>query len=54
MSFLIDLATRSRRNNDSPYRQALAMLQGMSANDRADIGIKPADFARIAREMSRL
>ena len=53
MSFLIDFATRSRRNNDSAYREALAMLQGMSASDRTDIGIKQADFARIAREMSR-
>jgi uncharacterized protein YjiS (DUF1127 family) len=51
MSFLIDFATR--RANDSAYREALAMLQGMSARDRADIGIKQADFARIAREMSR-
>ncbi|MBZ9602559.1 hypothetical protein [Phyllobacterium chamaecytisi] len=53
MSFLIDFATRDRRANDSAYREALAMLQGMSARDRADIGIKQADFARIAREMSR-
>ena len=30
MSFLIDIATRGRRN-DSAYREALAMLQGMSA-----------------------
>ena len=53
MSFLIDFATRSRRNNDSAYREAYSMLQGMSASDRADIGIKQADFVRIAREMSR-
>ena len=52
MSFLIDFATRHRAN-DSAYREALAMLQGMSPSDRADIGIKQADFARIAREMSR-
>ncbi|TXR46418.1 DUF1127 domain-containing protein [Phyllobacterium endophyticum] len=53
MSFLIDFATRGRRSNESAYREALAMLQGMSARDRADIGIKQADFTRIAREMSR-
>ncbi|MEK1886605.1 MAG: hypothetical protein AAAB35_03285 [Phyllobacterium sp.] len=53
MSFLIDFAIRSRRANDRAYREAYAMLQGMSAADRADIGIKQADFARIAREMSR-
>jgi hypothetical protein len=30
MTFLIDFATR-RRANDSAYREALAVLQGMSA-----------------------
>jgi uncharacterized protein YjiS (DUF1127 family) len=34
------------------YRTALALLNAMSNSDRADIGIKPADFPRIAREMS--
>ncbi|MET3790460.1 uncharacterized protein YjiS (DUF1127 family) [Aquamicrobium terrae] len=34
------------------YRAALALLNAMSKADRADIGIKPADFPRIAREMS--
>jgi hypothetical protein len=34
------------------YRAALAMLDAMTATDRADIGIKPADFPRIAREMA--
>ena len=35
------------------YRAALAIFNAMSPSDRADIGIKPADFPRLAREMSR-
>ena len=42
----------SRPRPDARYRAALAMLNGMSNSDRADIGIRPADFPRIAREMS--
>ena len=36
----------------NPIYSALALLNSMSPADRADIGIKPADFPRIAREMS--
>ncbi|MDQ0997761.1 uncharacterized protein YjiS (DUF1127 family) [Phyllobacterium ifriqiyense] len=53
MSFIFDFATRGRRRNDADYRNALALLNSMSAADRADIGIKQADFTRIAREMTR-
>jgi hypothetical protein len=35
------------------YRKALALLNAMSPADRADVGIKPADFPRIAREMAQ-
>jgi hypothetical protein len=28
------------------------MLDAMTASDRADIGIRPADFPRIARAMA--
>jgi hypothetical protein len=31
----------------------MAVLNAMSNADRADIGIKPADFPRLAREMAR-
>jgi len=36
----------------TPLIDALAVLHAMSNADRADIGIKPADFPRIAREMA--
>ena len=32
--------------------RSACVLNAMSPADRADIGIKPADFPRIAREMS--
>lgn len=43
---------RPRRKHEAGYRAALAVLSAMSPSDRTDIGIKPADFPRIAREMS--
>ena len=52
MGFFTELFARPRPKHESRYRKALALLDGMSANDRADIGIKPADFPRIAREMA--
>ena len=52
MGFFTELFARPRPKHESNYRAALALLNGMSASDRADIGVKPADFPRIAREMS--
>ena len=52
MSFFTDLFSRPRPGDKGRYRAALAILNAMSNADRADIGIKPADFPRIAREMS--
>jgi hypothetical protein len=52
MGFFTELFARPRPKHESRYRAALALLDGMSASDRADIGIKPADFPRIAREMA--
>ena len=52
MSFFTDLFSRPRPSDTGRYRAALAILNAMSNADRADIGIKPADFPRIAREMS--
>jgi uncharacterized protein YjiS (DUF1127 family) len=52
MGFFTELFARPRPKADRNYRTALAMLGAMSPTDRADIGIKPADFPRIAREMS--
>jgi hypothetical protein len=52
MGFYTELFARPRPKHEGRYRAALALLNGMSPYDRADIGIKPADFPRIAREMS--
>jgi len=52
MGFFTEMFTRPRPREDARYRAALAVLNAMSASDRADIGVKPADFPRIAREMS--
>jgi len=52
MGFFTELFARPRPKHEANYRAALAMLNAMSPADRADIGVKPADFPRIARAMS--
>lgn len=52
MSFLTEFFSRPRPDEDQRYRSALALLEAMTTTDRADIGIKPADFPRIARRMA--
>ena len=52
MGFFTEFFARPRPKHEANYRIALAMLSDMSPSERADIGIKPADFPRIAREMS--
>jgi uncharacterized protein YjiS (DUF1127 family) len=52
MAFYTELFSRPRPNDGALYRAALALLNAMNNADRADIGIKPADFPRIAREMA--
>lgn len=52
MGFLTELFSRPRPQEQARYRTALALLHAMGNADRADIGIKPADFPRIAREMT--
>ena len=52
MGFFTELFVRPRPREQARYSAALALLNAMSNADRADIGIKPADFPRIAREMS--
>ena len=46
------IVSRPRPEEQARYRAALALLHAMSNADRTEIGIKPADFPRIAREMS--
>ncbi|CAN7484593.1 hypothetical protein [Mesorhizobium caraganae] len=52
MGFFTEMFARPRPQEHQRYRSALALLHSMSNADRADVGIKPADFPRIAREMS--
>lgn len=52
MSFLTEFFSRPRPCEDQRYRSALALLEAMNNTDRADIGIKPADFPRVARQMA--
>ena len=52
MGFFTEMFARPRPQEHLRYRSALALLHSMSSADRADVGIKPADFPRIAREMS--
>ena len=52
MGFFTALIARPRPAEQQRYRAALTVLEGMNKSDLADIGIKPADFPRIAREMS--
>lgn len=52
MGFYTELFARPRPAEQSRYRAALAVLNAMSNSERADIGIKPADFPRVAREMA--
>lgn len=52
MAFFTELFSRPRPSENLRYRAALAILNAMSNADRADINVRPADFPRIAREMS--
>ena len=52
MGFYTELFARPRPQEQVRYRAALELLNSMSNADRADIGIKPADFPRVAREMA--
>jgi uncharacterized protein YjiS (DUF1127 family) len=52
MGFFTELFMRPRPTEHDRYRAAMAVLNQMSNRDRADIGVKPADFPRIAREMT--
>lgn len=52
MTFVTEFFTRPRPKHETRYLQAMELLNGMSRGDMADIGIKPADFPRIARQMA--
>lgn len=52
MGFYTELFSRPRPREEVRYRAAVALLNAMNNADRSDIGIKPADFPRLAREMA--
>ncbi len=52
MDFRTEFFSRPLPKEERRFRAALAMLTSMSNRDLADIGIKPADFPRLAREMA--
>jgi hypothetical protein len=53
MGFFTELFARPRPTESMRYRAAFALLERMGKSDRADIGVRPADFPRIARQMAR-
>jgi hypothetical protein len=54
MGFFTEMFARPRPQEQQRYRTALALLNAMNNADRADIGIKPADFPRDARKIGWL
>ena len=45
--------TRQPSSREKSFREAMIMLENMTARDRADAGIKQSDINRIADEMAR-
>jgi hypothetical protein len=52
MSFRTELFSRPRPDAQAHYRAALALLHAMCKADRTDLGARPADFPRLARELA--
>ena len=52
MGFQTELFSRPRPSAQAHYRAALALLHAMCKADRNDPGVRPADFPRLARELS--
>lgn len=52
MTIFTEMFARPRPKHETRFRQAMDVLNGMSGRDLADIGVKPADFPRIARQMA--
>lgn len=51
--FLTELFSRPLSRESQRYDDASRFLESLSPADRFDIGIRPADFPRVAREMAR-
>lgn len=52
MGFVNEFFSRNRSPEAVRYRNSMTMLDALSPAERADLGIKPADFPRVAREMA--
>jgi hypothetical protein len=52
MPFWTEFFSRPRPGAERRVSAAMRFLEGLSPGDRADIGIRPADFPRIARNMA--
>ena len=52
MGFKTEFFSRPRPNEQAHYRAAMALLHAMCKADRNDIGVRPADFPRLAREIA--
>lgn len=52
MAFFTEFFARPRPKHEAKFRQAMDLLNGMSSRDLIDAGIRPADFPKIARQMS--
>ncbi len=48
-----NLLTYKSGSREKSFREAMIMLENMTARDRADAGIKQSDVDRIAAEMAR-
>lgn len=51
--FLTELFSRPTPSESRRFHDALRFLESLSPSDCFDIGIRPADFPRVAREMAR-
>lgn len=52
MGFKTELFSRPRPDAQAHYRAALALLNAMCKADRSELGMRPADFPRLARELA--
>jgi hypothetical protein len=52
VGFKTELFSRPRPDAQAHYRAALALLHAMCKADRNDIGVRPPDFPRMAREIA--
>lgn len=49
MGFFTEMFARPRPQEQVRYSASLALIYAMSRTDRAETGIRPIDFPRIAR-----